>query len=386
MIDISPVFFDCCPVPIAVIDSDGAIQQVNQAFALLVGRPQESVLDQAFSSFIYVQSGAGRVEGHPWTAEGKILGSRERPCCLKGVALDADGKLSAIVILDDTNVPEHAPVSIHTQRLESLGTLAGGIAHDLNNLLTGVLGHVSYLRLALPEAGPHADSLEAIEDGARRAASLTQQILSFVQVKTSEFRPTNLYRVVQSGSALIRGALHNSTTLEVNVGDEQLFVEGDESKLSQIFMNLVINARDAMPDGGRICVTLSRVVVDSEYRLKRPEIDSGEWVRMQISDSGVGMTPEVRERIFEPFFTTKSERGTGIGLATVQSIVRDHHGHVFCSSQLGRGTTFDVFLPCCDTGRGEVTPRDEGELPGGEERILVVDDEEVVRTIIQRSL
>lgn len=282
---------------------------------------------------------------------------------------------------------QHTPdVHMRSQRLEQLGTLAGGVAHDMNNVLTGVLGHVSYLRLALKDSGDIGESLVAIEDGARRAAGMTQQILKFAKAGEGAVGVVNLCEVVRAGIHLLKGALPKNITLKVFGDSSPLCVNCDEGRLSQVFMNLVINARDAMPSGGTIEVTLSQVVLDNEFCEVYRELSPGEFVRLIISDNGVGMPPEVQERIFEPFYTTKAQSGTGLGLATVGTIVRESGGVIECTSSVGQGTRFDIFLPAVDSSEERVEREEEISLPGGSERILVVDDEEVVRTVMQRSL
>ncbi len=270
--------------------------------------------------------------------------------------------------------------TVQLQKLESLGILAGGVAHDLNNILTGILGHITCLRLSVPDNKTLQDSLNAIEDGARRATTMTQQILGFVRDERRVVEPVNLEFVVSAAVNLLRAAIPANVAIEVlSDGDERL-VTGDESQLGQLVMNLLVNARDALPEGGKISVEMGGVKVNKESRDLPEDLEPGSYVILRVTDNGMGIPPHLKERIFEPFFTTKLHQGTGLGLATVYSIVQAHQGVIEVRSEVGKGSSFEVFLP-----QYLRTPALES-IPRGRECILVVDDEETVRMSIQRSL
>ena len=291
---------------------------------------------------------------------------------------------------------------LQQKKLESLGVLASSVAHDLNNILTGVLGHISYLRLSLPDTHSNQESVLAIEDGARRAAAITQKILEFARGEDVELGSVNLSLVAAAGLNLLRASLPPEITLNLVCGKEDVFVFGDESQLSQLVMNLTVNARDAVAQGGTVELSLEKVVVEESFETADNDLEPGEYAKLAVRDDGIGIPRAVQHRIFERFFTTKDRHGTGIGLATVYSIVKAHRGAILVRSKEGHGTVFEVFLPLYDTVPKAVPlaaqpivhrPENAGGIvdsqfgiPGGRERILVVDDEESVRTVVQRSL
>lgn len=286
-------------------------------------------------------------------------------------------------------------------QLESLGLLAGKVAHDLNNILTSVLGHVSFLRLTLPEGGPHTSSVLAIEEGARRGASMTQEILDFVRCQPTEYHVVDLKKIVEAAVNLIQPGLAPSITLTFT-SEALVSVYGNESQLSQVIMNLTLNARDALSDlegesarSPRIDIVLENIPVNKQLE-KRKSLDltTVPYVKLIVRDNGIGIPADVQERIFEPFFTTKKQGGTGLGLATVSSIVRLQSGVLEVESKEGFGTQFSIYLPALSPfkGQNEQTPEQRESqhkrknIPMGNEAILVVDDEETVRTVIQRCL
>ena len=277
--------------------------------------------------------------------------------------------------------------------LEALGVLASMVAHDLNNILTGILGHVSFLRVSGAVLHSAEESVVAIEDGARRAALITQKILEHAKGQDGEPRSVDLVPVVASAANLFRVSLPQTMNLQLDCGELPVFVIGDEVELGQIVMNLLVNARDAMPSGGTIRLELGSGVLDDPQFCREKGVRPGAYALIRISDSGEGIAPDTLKRIFEPFFTTKQERGTGLGLAIVQSIVKGHGGVVRVESEVGRGSCFEIFLPLSEAPQQGVAERTtakeavrSGELPRGSERILVVDDEDAVRIIMQRSL
>lgn len=373
------------PLPVALVSVHGTIAVANAAFCEVAGG---NCVGHNLTEFLEESASLPlpTAWNSKWEGAVRFKGLGEKGERVLKVDWLAEHEMAVLAFIAPQ--PSLSPdVNLRSQRLEQLGTLAGGVAHDMNNVLTGVLGHVSYLRLALKDTGDIGDSLEAIEDGARRAAGMTQQILKFAKAGGAGVGSVNLCEVVQAGIHLLKGALPKNITLRVFGDSLPLCVHADEGRLSQVFMNLVINARDAMPNGGTIEVTLSQVVLDSEFCDLYAQLAPGEYVRLIISDNGMGMPPEVRERIFEPFYTTKATQGgTGLGLATVGTIVREYSGVIECTSSVGQGTRFDIFLPACASTESRIKKEEEVVLPGGTERILVVDDEEVVRTVMQRSL
>ncbi|WKZ56941.1 MAG: response regulator [Bdellovibrionota bacterium] len=282
--------------------------------------------------------------------------------------------------------------NFHAQRLETLGLLAGGIAHDFNNVLAGILGHISYLKTILPAQGPHIESLRTIEDGSKKASQMTQQILKFSKMESGEVGPVDLNDLVQRTVSLLRRAISPEYNIETQLCTQKLTVLAAEAKLAQILANLMINARDALPTNGTIRVEVVRVTDPAELdqAFVAHERGAASYARLTVTDNGHGMSQEVRERIFEPYFSTKSDQGTGLGLTTVLSIVRELGGAISVHSEQNKGTRIAVYLPDAEgaeTIKGEAAVLDSGVIVGGrEECVLVVDDEYPVRNVIALGL
>lgn len=276
------------------------------------------------------------------------------------------------------------------QKMEAIGQLAGGIAHDFNNLLTVILGNLSYV-LGRPKA--HLDSaldlLKNAEQASLRAAELTQRLLGFSRRSTLRVQPLNLNQAIDETTRLLRRTIDPRIEVVTVTPAALWHIQADPGMINQVLMNLAINARDAMPQGGHLILEAAHFEPDEEYLRLHLEARTGQFVRLRVRDTGAGMSAEVRQRIFEPFFTTKEVgKGTGLGLAMVFGIVKQHHGWVVCESTPGLGTTFDVFLPRLE---GDTAPGQSDfamPAPVGHETILLVDDENLIRnvatTILQR--
>ncbi len=267
------------------------------------------------------------------------------------------------------------------EKLRSIGQLAGGIAHDFNNMLGGILGAAELLDMTLPGAGPEIrQNVDIIRDTAKRAGELTQQLLAFSRKAKKHVEPADMNTVVRQTAGILAHTLDRAIDLELDLPDEPMIVTGDAAQLQNTVLNLAVNARDAMPDGGRLRLATSRVVVDEAFcRQQGMSLSPGPYIQVSVADTGVGMSEEVCSRIFEPFFTTKGiGKGTGLGLAAVYGTVRDHHGACTVHSEIGRGTIFKVYLPA---GGGEVPAGVEAEVAAehGHGRVLLVDDEEIIR-------
>lgn len=282
--------------------------------------------------------------------------------------------------------------SFHAQRLETLGLLASGVAHDFNNVLTGILGHITYLKTILPGKGAHSESLLAIEEGAKRASSLTQQILSFSKLDVAErLVRINLCDLVARTCSLLRRAISPEFKLEHSAPAQSVPVLAVEGKLAQVVVNLVINSRDALKPGGKIEVRVEECRDCSELQrvLGSSELPCASYVILIVRDNGHGMPGEVMERIFEPYFSTKKDKGTGLGLATVASIVRALGGAIEVKSEVNVGTETRVFLPVIEGDMQEeetVRQAAQHKLETGNENILVIDDEYAVRNVLSLSL
>jgi signal transduction histidine kinase len=272
------------------------------------------------------------------------------------------------------------------QRLEALGRLAGGIAHDFNNLLTGILGYVRFARERIePDHPVQADLDEALR-GAERASELTSQLLAFSRKQIRQPRVIDLNQLIEELGRLLSRILGEDVTLDIRPSDVPSLIRADPGQIERVVVNLAVNARDAMPGGGTLVLETAAVTLDPTYSADLVGLKAGPYVRLGVSDDGVGIDPAIISKIFEPFFTTKEQgKGTGLGLSTVYGIITQNGGNILVTSELGKGTTFTIYLP-----RVEGAPEPlESPLPvpsSGTETILLVEDEAMVRRVTARLL
>jgi PAS domain S-box-containing protein len=279
---------------------------------------------------------------------------------------------------------------LHAQKMEAIGRLAGGVAHDFNNLLTVVL---SYTSLLLPSFGPHDRRREFVDEMRRageRGAALTQQLLAFSRQQVIQPTVLDLAQIVGDMNAMIRRLVGEDVIVEAAIAPDLGCIKADAGSIEQVILNLVINARDAMPGGGTLTLEARNVDVDEAHGREHLGGLSGAHVRLAVRDTGVGMDPATQQRIFEPFFTTKPKgKGTGLGLATVFGIVTQAGGHIQVHSEPGEGTTFEVYLPRADEVEAHETPGSAAAAASsleGTETILVAEDEEQLRNVVRRAL
>jgi two-component system, cell cycle sensor histidine kinase and response regulator CckA len=269
-----------------------------------------------------------------------------------------------------------------SQKMESIGQLAAGVAHDFNNMLTVIQGHSGMLLARANLPSELLDSTQAIYLSADRAARLTRQLLMFSRKNVMKSEPLDLRKVVSDLSNMLKRLLGETVTLEFNPPTELPLVLADTGMVEQVIMNLSVNARDAMPEGGALTISTDLVELDKDYVRSHPEAHLGASVCLRVSDAGCGMDSATMARIFEPFFTTKEVgKGTGLGLATVYGIVKQHEGWIEVSSEVGKGSTFKVFFPASGEFATAPAPVTSPAAPvqGGSETILVVEDEPVLR-------
>ncbi len=275
-----------------------------------------------------------------------------------------------------------------SQRIEAVGRLAGGVAHDFNNLLTVIRGNAQALLAAgrLPDA--LREEMDEIAQAADRAATLTRQLLAFSRQQVLQPRVLDLNTVVRGLWTLLQRLVGEGVTLDLHAGESLGAVTADPVQVEQVLINLAVNARDAMPDGGRLHIETESVTADAEFARQHEPMSAGPYVRLQVSDTGTGMDATTMARAFDPFFTTKSMgHGTGMGLATVYGIVKQSGGYIWVESTLGVGTTFTIYFPVSAPAVRVITPQGPArELRRGSETILVVEDEELVRSMARRTL
>jgi two-component system cell cycle sensor histidine kinase/response regulator CckA len=273
------------------------------------------------------------------------------------------------------------------QKMEAIGRLAGGVAHDFNNMLTAILG---YSELLIDQIGPDMPlgrDLREIQAAAQRAAALTKQLLAFSRKQVLEMAPVNLNTVVTALAPMLSRLLGERVTIETRLAEDLNWVFGDASQLEHLIINLSVNARDAMPDGGTLTITTNNVELGSADTARRPGAQIGSYATVSVTDTGTGMSPEIQARIFEPFFTTKElGKGTGLGLAAIYGTVKQLGGYIEVESQVASGSTFTIYLPKTERS----APLSNGTLregsPPGNETILLVEDEGGVRAFTKTAL
>jgi signal transduction histidine kinase/ActR/RegA family two-component response regulator len=276
-----------------------------------------------------------------------------------------------------------------SQKMEAIGRLAGGVAHDFNNMLTAILGHSQLMRMRMTPESPGYRDTEEIELAAQRAGSLTRQLLAFSRQQVLEPRVLDLNKLISEMDRMLRriiGAdIDMLTAPEPSLGR----VKADPGQLEQVLLNLVVNARDAMPNGGKITIETANVDLDEAYARSHSGVRPGAYVLLAVSDTGSGIDAETRSRIFEPFFTTKEAgKGTGLGLSTVYGIVKQSGGHLDVYSEVGHGATFKIYLPRVEGSvvQGDARPRPSITAALGTETVLLVEDEDLVRAVIRETL
>ena len=399
---------DQTPLAVMVCDARGNLVDVNEAWMRMFGAPdKESVVGRmnVFQSRVIHSAGLeesiasvykGQIVDIPSiTIDPRIAASElsltgvERTVHLRMFPVtDRNERLVNVVAMieDVTEKRRLEEKLIQSQKMESIGLLAGGIAHDFNNILGAILGYASFVKSQIPKEEKIYPHIETIERSAQRAAELTSQLLAFARGGKYVVGPMSINDLVTETSELLRGTIEKSIAVETELDPSAPVIEADASQIQQVLMNLCVNARDAMPVGGRLTIRTKRLPEPDVFLRTVPDAHLYPFVRIDIIDTGVGIDKTIRNRIFDPFFTTKGKgKGTGLGLATVYGIVNNHGGMINVESEVNVGTTFSVYIPSVEkavpmAGAVEARPL------GGRETVLVVDDEENIRMLVRDIL
>jgi PAS domain S-box-containing protein len=299
----------------------------------------------------------------------------------------AGRRAEQVVINDVTERKQLEEQFRQAQKMEAVGRLAAGVAHDFNNLLTAILGTTELMLEDLPTDDPDREGLLDIRSASERAAVLTRQLLTFSRQQVVSPQVLRLNDLVLELEKLLRRLLGEDVAIRVAVAPDCGGVKADPGQLEQVIVNLAVNARDAMPNGGRLTLETKNVDLDAEYPTDRVTIPAGRYVMLAVTDSGTGMDAQTKARIFEPFFTTKPVgKGTGLGLATVYGAVKQSGGYIWLYSEVGQGTSFKIYLPRIDAVEPQAAAAEAAVLLDGSETVLVAEDEDAVRQIIEKAL
>jgi len=306
-----------------------------------------------------------------------------------GVVTDASGDPTGYIGVF-TDLTQHRNLEAQlrqSQKMEAVGRLAGGLAHDFNNMLTVITSYVELLQSA-HASDADTDDLAQIASATTRAARLTRQLLTFSRKQIVQLSPVNVNDVVARIEPMIRRVSAENIVLRTSLADDLDIILADESQLEQVILNLAVNAADAMPDGGSLVLETTNVELDDDYVLAHPEVIPGKYVMLAASDTGCGMSESTISKVFEPFFTTKDPgRGTGLGLATAYAIVRQAGGHIWVYSEVGSGTTFKIYLPRIERGAlAPTAPHQFSSSVGRGGTVLLVEDDEDVRRGVSATL
>lgn len=392
---------DTVPDALVVIDQDGTIQSFSQSAELLFGYRESEAVGRNVSLLMpsderkahdgylqrYLRTGERRIIGIGRVVEGETKDGRKVPVELSvGEAKVASHRIY-IGFMRDLSARQRIEEELRqAQKMEAIGQLTGGIAHDFNNLLLVIAGNLDLIARQPDQLDTVAlkEAQEAVELG----AELTAQLLAFGRKHPLEPRNVDVADLVDGVASMLRRTLGDNIELYVDIRGKPGETFVDAAQLQNALLNLAINARDAMPDGGRLVVSVFDTYLDTGYAQKHPEVRPGHYTAVQIADTGTGMSEEVRERVFEPFFTTKHGTGSGLGLSMVYGFAKQSNGHVEIDSTVGRGTTVSLYLPRADEGRAQAmtTPvsRTAPSTPG--ETILVVEDDARVRRVVVSHL
>jgi len=395
------ILMDAIPIPVFFKCRDGKYLGCNEAFSEFLGKPKMEIMGKSvfelnpkhLADIYYTKDIELLTGGGIQTYESRIRyadGTEHDVIFYKSTFLDVDGTVGGLigVILDITEQKSLQRQLLQAQKMEAVGALAGGMAHDFNNILTAVQGFSELLLIEMDEKASGYSDLQRIRDAGRRGADLVQNLLAFSRKAEIKPRPINLNHEVARIEKLLRRTIPKMIEIELHLERDLAAVNADPGQMGQVLMNLAVNAEQAMPDGGNLTISTTNISLDEEYCRSYHETQPGRYVMLTVEDTGHGMDKETLEHIFEPFFTTKDVgKGTGLGLAMAYGILRQHGGHITCYSEPGIGATFKIYLPAITEAETERRAEPEQVPPrGGTETILLVDDEDFIRHLGQTFL
>jgi PAS domain S-box-containing protein len=388
------------PVSIVITDRGGNIEFVNARFVQLTGYGREEVLGKNTRMFksgetppsVYRGLWKTLADGRVWQGEfhnrkknGELFWEAATISPMKNL----DGAITHyIAIKEDVTERKKLEVQLlQAQKMEAVGILAGGVAHDFNNILTAIIGFGSILEMKMSADDPLRHNVTQILAAADRAANLTRSLLAFSRKQSIEMKVTDLNGIVTGLEKMLRRLIREDIELTISLLGGGMPVLVDAGQIEQVIINLVVNARDAMPAGGKLTVTVGRTALDDEFSHLHGYGEPGDYALLVIADTGTGMAEEVCSRVFDPFFTTKEVgKGTGLGLSVCYGIVKQHGGYINCYSELGRGTIFRIYLPLSGVEAEEVAVAETLPLRGGTETILLAEDDPFVRELTRNIL
>jgi two-component system, cell cycle sensor histidine kinase and response regulator CckA len=399
------ILLDLVADAIVLWSIEGRVKYWNRSAERIYGWRADRAIGKQIAEFLYdledpqYQAAIARtLDRGEWSGELQLLNREGKSTIVasRWYLIESTTGTPQSILTIDTDITEHKLLErqfLHAQRLENLGTLASGIAHDLNNILTPIVAITELLPLRLPNLDERTQRLLAtLAENSKRGRELVAQILTFARGGAGEPTVLQPRHLLVEALQIARQTFPKSIDISLQIENSHLWtLWADATELHQILMNLCVNARDAMPDGGELTIMAENIILTDEYRKLHPHAQGGEYVAITVADTGVGIAPELMERIFEPFFTTKPiGKGTGLGLATVRTIVNNHQGFVDVSSQVDRGTQFRCYLPATIEGSGDRHSAEAGStLPmqiGKGELILIVDDEPSIREILGTTI
>jgi two-component system cell cycle sensor histidine kinase/response regulator CckA len=394
--------FDAVDLIVLGLDSAGQVEYVNPFFLQLTGYTGEEVLGQPWiERFLPKAEQAGMRKAFLDLRDRNLHARYQNPIVTKAgeerlvawyntVVQDGEGRPSGTLSVGE-DITEHRRLEEQfrqAQKMEAVGRLAGGVAHDFNNILTAILGYAELLIAELPPESTHLADAAEIRTAAQRAAGLTRQLLAFSRQQVLQPTVLSVNDVVEDVEKLLRRVLGEDVTVRAALEPDVGNIRADAGQLEQVLMNLAVNARDAMGGGGKLTIETANTELSEGYAEAHQPVAAGRYVMLAVTDTGTGISPEIRSRIFEPFFTTKERgKGTGLGLSTVYGIVKQSGGYIWVYSEPGRGTTFKIYLPRVDAPVESPPPaRLVAGTPVGTETILLAEDDEQLRKLVRGLL